>query len=64
MIGVRDFRMGEEICACIQLVDGEECTAEEIKAFCKDKVSCVSYVSCWHPFRHVFNVFLCHLFTD
>lgn len=30
--------MGEEICACIQLVDGQDCTVEEIKAYCKSKV--------------------------
>lgn len=30
--------MGEELCAFIQLVDGQDCTAEEIKAYCKGKV--------------------------
>lgn len=30
--------MGEEICACIRLKEGEKTTAEEIKAFCKGKV--------------------------
>lgn len=35
---MKDERMGEEICACIQLKKGEKTTAEEIKAFCKGKV--------------------------
>ncbi|KAF7664052.1 hypothetical protein LDENG_00191060 [Lucifuga dentata] len=39
VIGVNDARMGEEICACIHLVDGQECTEEEIKAYCKGKIS-------------------------
>uniref|UniRef100_A0A3Q3VKZ3 Medium-chain acyl-CoA ligase ACSF2, mitochondrial n=1 Tax=Mola mola TaxID=94237 RepID=A0A3Q3VKZ3_MOLML len=39
VIGVEDYRMGEEVCACIKLVDGKECTAEEIKAYCKGKIA-------------------------
>ncbi|XP_008009699.1 medium-chain acyl-CoA ligase ACSF2, mitochondrial [Chlorocebus sabaeus] len=39
VVGVKDDRMGEEICACIRLKDGEETTAEEMKAFCKGKIS-------------------------
>ncbi|CAN9508676.1 unnamed protein product [Ophioblennius macclurei] len=39
VVGVADPRMGEEVCACIQLVDGEECTAEEIKSFCKGEIA-------------------------
>ncbi|XP_062966218.1 medium-chain acyl-CoA ligase ACSF2, mitochondrial isoform X2 [Cynocephalus volans] len=39
VVGVKDDRMGEEICACIRLKDGEKTTAEEIKAFCKGKIS-------------------------
>uniref|UniRef100_A0A8C4DG91 Medium-chain acyl-CoA ligase ACSF2, mitochondrial n=1 Tax=Dicentrarchus labrax TaxID=13489 RepID=A0A8C4DG91_DICLA len=38
VVGVKDFRMGEEVCACIKLADGEKCTAEEIKAYCKGQV--------------------------
>lgn len=38
VVGVKDERMGEEICACIKLVDGADCTAEEIKAYCKGQV--------------------------
>ncbi|XP_029783838.1 acyl-CoA synthetase family member 2, mitochondrial [Suricata suricatta] len=39
VVGVKDDRMGEEICACIRLKKGEETTAEEIKAFCKGKIA-------------------------
>ncbi|GAB1296683.1 Medium-chain acyl-CoA ligase ACSF2, mitochondrial [Apodemus speciosus] len=39
VIGVKDERMGEEICACIRLKSGEITTEEEIKAFCKGKIS-------------------------
>ncbi|XP_058139981.1 medium-chain acyl-CoA ligase ACSF2, mitochondrial isoform X3 [Dasypus novemcinctus] len=38
VVGVKDDRMGEEICACIRLKKGEKTTAEEIKAFCNGKV--------------------------
>uniref|UniRef100_A0A672UTW8 Medium-chain acyl-CoA ligase ACSF2, mitochondrial n=1 Tax=Strigops habroptila TaxID=2489341 RepID=A0A672UTW8_STRHB len=39
VVGVKDSRMGEEICACIRVKTGQECTEEEIKAFCKGKIS-------------------------
>ncbi|NWI86381.1 ACSF2 synthetase, partial [Pitta sordida] len=39
VVGVKDSRMGEEICACIRLKAGQNCTGEEIKAFCKGKIS-------------------------
>ncbi|EHB16492.1 Acyl-CoA synthetase family member 2, mitochondrial [Heterocephalus glaber] len=39
VVGVKDQRMGEEICACIRLKSGETTTEEEIKAFCKGKIS-------------------------
>ncbi|NXM72378.1 ACSF2 synthetase, partial [Serilophus lunatus] len=39
VVGVKDSRMGEEICACIRLRAGQDCTVEEIKAFCKGKIS-------------------------
>ncbi|XP_034497393.1 medium-chain acyl-CoA ligase ACSF2, mitochondrial isoform X3 [Ailuropoda melanoleuca] len=39
VVGVKDNRMGEEICACIRLKKGEKTTEEEIKAFCKGKIS-------------------------
>ena len=38
VVGIKDKRMGEEVCACIMLNVGQECTAEEIKAFCKGQV--------------------------
>ncbi|XP_028286708.1 medium-chain acyl-CoA ligase ACSF2, mitochondrial [Parambassis ranga] len=39
VVGVQDERMGEEVCACIRLVNGQDCTAEEIKAFCKGQIA-------------------------
>ena len=39
IIGVPDRKYGEEICAWIKLRDGEDATAEEIRAFCKDKIA-------------------------
>ncbi|XP_063149296.1 medium-chain acyl-CoA ligase ACSF2, mitochondrial [Candoia aspera] len=39
VVGVKDKRMGEEICASIRVKVGEECTAEEVKAFCKGKIA-------------------------
>ncbi|XP_072502761.1 medium-chain acyl-CoA ligase ACSF2, mitochondrial isoform X2 [Notamacropus eugenii] len=41
VIGVKDDRMGEEICACIRLkAEAEEqVTPEEVKAYCKGKIS-------------------------
>lgn len=38
VVGVEDPRMGEEVCACLKLQDGQECTAEEIRAFCRGQV--------------------------
>uniref|UniRef100_A0A672YFP1 Medium-chain acyl-CoA ligase ACSF2, mitochondrial n=1 Tax=Sphaeramia orbicularis TaxID=375764 RepID=A0A672YFP1_9TELE len=39
VVGVTDERMGEEICACIKLTDGQDCTEEEIKDFCKNNIA-------------------------
>uniref|UniRef100_A0A8C9WLY3 Medium-chain acyl-CoA ligase ACSF2, mitochondrial n=1 Tax=Scleropages formosus TaxID=113540 RepID=A0A8C9WLY3_SCLFO len=39
VIGVKDSRMGEEVCACIKLKQGVDCTVEEIKAFCKGQMA-------------------------
>ncbi|KAL7371965.1 hypothetical protein ABVT39_007732 [Epinephelus coioides] len=39
VVGVEDARMGEDVCACIKLIDGEECTVEEIKAYCKGQIA-------------------------
>ncbi|KAG7280671.1 hypothetical protein CRUP_023290 [Coryphaenoides rupestris] len=39
VVGVKDPLMGEEVCACIKLREGQECTQEEIRAFCKGQIS-------------------------
>ncbi|CAN9505644.1 unnamed protein product [Ophioblennius macclurei] len=39
VVGVKDERMGEEVCACIRLRDGETSSTEEIRAFCKGQIS-------------------------
>lgn len=39
VIGIPDARYGEEVMAWIRLKEGAECTAEEIKAFCKDRIA-------------------------
>ncbi|XP_023228877.1 acyl-CoA synthetase family member 2, mitochondrial-like [Centruroides sculpturatus] len=39
VIGVPDSRLGEELCACIQLKQGHKLTGEDVKEFCKEKIS-------------------------
>ncbi|XP_056405397.1 medium-chain acyl-CoA ligase ACSF2, mitochondrial isoform X2 [Hyla sarda] len=39
VVGVKDERMGEEICAAIRIKSNENITAEEIKQFCKGQIS-------------------------
>ncbi|XP_045155237.1 medium-chain acyl-CoA ligase ACSF2, mitochondrial [Echinops telfairi] len=39
VVGVKDERLGEEVCACLRLKSGEKATAEEIRNFCKGKIS-------------------------
>uniref|UniRef100_A0A8C5QZQ5 Medium-chain acyl-CoA ligase ACSF2, mitochondrial n=1 Tax=Leptobrachium leishanense TaxID=445787 RepID=A0A8C5QZQ5_9ANUR len=39
VVGVKDQRMGEEICACIKLVQNEELSAADIRNYCKGKIS-------------------------
>lgn len=39
VVGVPDERLGEEICAWIELKENETATEDEIKAFCKAKVA-------------------------
>ncbi|CAB1350206.1 unnamed protein product, partial [Coregonus sp. 'balchen'] len=39
VIGVRDERMGEQVCACIRLKEGQDCSREEIRDFCKGQVT-------------------------
>jgi acyl-CoA synthetase (AMP-forming)/AMP-acid ligase II len=39
VVGVPDKRMGEELCACIKLCRGQTMTADELRAYCKEKIS-------------------------
>ncbi|XP_035471439.2 medium-chain acyl-CoA ligase ACSF2, mitochondrial [Scophthalmus maximus] len=39
VVGVRDERLGEQVCACIRLNEGQTCSAEEVRAFCKGQIS-------------------------
>ncbi|XP_072523618.1 medium-chain acyl-CoA ligase ACSF2, mitochondrial [Salminus brasiliensis] len=39
VIGVKDDRMGEEVCACIRLKPGQQCTPEEIQTYCKGQIA-------------------------
>jgi fatty-acyl-CoA synthase len=39
VFGVPDLRMGEEVCAWIQLRDGQTATAEEIRDYCSGQIS-------------------------
>ncbi|XP_067913877.1 medium-chain acyl-CoA ligase ACSF2, mitochondrial [Heterodontus francisci] len=39
VVGVHDDKMGEELCACVRVGEGMECTAEELKAYCKGQIS-------------------------
>jgi len=39
VIGVPDSRYGEELCAWVILKSGQQATAEDIRAFCKDKIA-------------------------
>src|SRR3954451_18643596 len=39
VVGVPDQRYGEELCAWIRLHDGENATAEEIRAFCQGQIA-------------------------
>lgn len=39
MIGLPHNRFGEEVCACIRLKPKETITLEEIRLFCKGKLS-------------------------
>ncbi|XP_049418133.1 medium-chain acyl-CoA ligase ACSF2, mitochondrial-like [Epinephelus fuscoguttatus] len=39
VVGVKDERLGEQVCACIRLKEGQTCSAEEIRAFCKGQIS-------------------------
>lgn len=39
VFGVPDEKMGEEVCAWIQLNAGHELSADDVKAFCQDKIT-------------------------
>jgi fatty-acyl-CoA synthase len=39
VFGVPDEKMGEEVCAWVQLQPGETMSVEELKAFCKDQIT-------------------------
>ncbi|XP_008285501.1 acyl-CoA synthetase family member 2, mitochondrial-like [Stegastes partitus] len=39
VVGVKDERLGQQVCACIILKEGQTSSAEEIRAFCKDQIS-------------------------
>ncbi|KAM6967215.1 medium-chain acyl-CoA ligase ACSF2, mitochondrial-like [Tautogolabrus adspersus] len=39
VVGVKDERLGEQVCACIRLKEGQTTTAEEIRAFCKGQIA-------------------------
>ena len=39
VFGIPDEKMGEEVCAWVQLNDGQKMTEEDLKAFCKDQIT-------------------------
>lgn len=39
VVGVKDERLGEQVCACIRLKEGQTSTAEEMREFCKGQIS-------------------------
>ena len=39
VFGVPDARYGEEVCAWVVLKPGEQCTEEDIRAFCRDQIA-------------------------
>jgi fatty-acyl-CoA synthase len=39
VFGIPDEKMGEEVCAWVQLNDGQTMTEEDLKAFCKDQIT-------------------------
>ena len=39
VFGVPDEKMGEEVCAWIQLNPGHQLSADDVKAFCQDKIT-------------------------
>lgn len=39
VVGVKDERLGEQVCACIRLKEGQTSSAEEIRAFCQGQIA-------------------------
>ncbi|XP_028310668.1 acyl-CoA synthetase family member 2, mitochondrial-like [Gouania willdenowi] len=39
VVGVKDERLGEQVCACIRLKAGQSSSTEEIRSFCKGQIS-------------------------
>lgn len=39
VVGVKDERLGEQVCACIKLKEGQTSSVEEIQDFCRGKIS-------------------------
>ncbi|MDH3993076.1 MAG: AMP-binding protein, partial [Gammaproteobacteria bacterium] len=39
VFGVPDVKMGEELCAWVQLHPGETMTEDELKSFCRDQIT-------------------------
>ncbi|XP_034567635.1 medium-chain acyl-CoA ligase ACSF2, mitochondrial-like [Notolabrus celidotus] len=39
VVGVKDERLGEQVCACIRLREGQTSSEEEIRAFCKGQIA-------------------------
>lgn len=39
VFGIPDEKMGEEVCAWIQLNDGAQLSADDVKAYCKDQIT-------------------------
>lgn len=39
VFGIPDEKMGEEVCAWIQLNEGSQLTADDVKAYCKDQIT-------------------------
>ncbi|XP_008414353.1 acyl-CoA synthetase family member 2, mitochondrial [Poecilia reticulata] len=39
VVGVKDERLGEQVCACVRLREGQTSTVEEIRDFCTGKIS-------------------------
>ncbi|XP_042361531.1 medium-chain acyl-CoA ligase ACSF2, mitochondrial-like [Plectropomus leopardus] len=39
VVGVKDERLGEQVCACVKLKEGQTSSSEEIRDFCKGQIS-------------------------